>query len=87
MLHFRRVIASWTDPSLGNCSYLDTCRHMKTCKYIHYELDDETQETGNLQASLFCVTSVVIIVLVVVVVIVVLVTGTAHLVCSQLRFP
>lgn len=46
MLHFRRVIASWTDPSLGNCSYLDTCRHMKTCKYIHYELDDETQETG-----------------------------------------
>ena len=46
MLHFRKVIASWTDPSLGNCSYLDTCRHMKTCKYIHYELDDETQETG-----------------------------------------
>ena len=51
MLHFRRVIASWTDPTLGNCSYLDTCRHMKTCKYIHYELDDETQQTGDLTKS------------------------------------
>lgn len=29
----------WTDPSLGNCSYLDTCRNMRNCKYIHYELD------------------------------------------------
>ena len=27
-LHFRRIMFDWTDPSLGNCSYLDTCRHM-----------------------------------------------------------
>lgn len=37
--HFRRLIASHTDVSLGDCSFLDTCRHMKTCKYVHYELD------------------------------------------------
>ena len=40
-LHFRRLVFPWTDPSLGNCSYLDTCRHMRTCKYIHYEINDE----------------------------------------------
>uniref|UniRef100_A0A1J3J0Q5 N6-adenosine-methyltransferase MT-A70-like n=1 Tax=Noccaea caerulescens TaxID=107243 RepID=A0A1J3J0Q5_NOCCA len=37
--HFRRLVASHTDVSLGDCSFLDTCRHMKTCKYVHYELD------------------------------------------------
>ncbi|CAN8246560.1 unnamed protein product [Cochlearia groenlandica] len=37
--HFRRLIASHTDIILGDCSFLDTCRHMKTCKYVHYELD------------------------------------------------
>ncbi|DBB14193.1 hypothetical protein WJX82_003213 [Trebouxia sp. C0006] len=46
-LHFRRLIFAWTDPSLGNCSYLDTCRHMKGCKYIHYELDDATPTAGD----------------------------------------
>lgn len=25
---------------MGNCSYLDTCRNQRSCKYIHYELDD-----------------------------------------------
>ncbi|XP_048141315.1 N6-adenosine-methyltransferase MT-A70-like [Rhodamnia argentea] len=38
-VHFRRIIASHTDVNLGDCSFLDTCRHMKTCKYVHYELD------------------------------------------------
>ncbi|XP_010436773.1 PREDICTED: N6-adenosine-methyltransferase MT-A70-like [Camelina sativa] len=37
--HFRRLIASHTEQGLGDCSFLDTCRHMKTCKYVHYELD------------------------------------------------
>ncbi|KAL3132362.1 hypothetical protein ABBQ32_008938 [Trebouxia sp. C0010 RCD-2024] len=45
-LHFKRLIFPWTDPTLGNCSYLDTCRHMKGCKYIHYELDDEAPAAG-----------------------------------------
>eukprot|EP00252_Welwitschia_mirabilis_P015540 TRINITY_DN3420_c0_g1_i1.p1 TRINITY_DN3420_c0_g1~~TRINITY_DN3420_c0_g1_i1.p1 ORF type:complete len:800 (-),score=167.09 TRINITY_DN3420_c0_g1_i1:304-2703(-) len=38
-VHFRRIIAPHTDVSLGDCSFLDTCRHTKTCKYVHYELD------------------------------------------------
>eukprot|EP01018_Ginkgo_biloba_P012826 Gb_00270 [translate_table: standard] len=38
-VHFRRIIAQHTDVNLGDCSYLDACRHMKTCKYVHYELD------------------------------------------------
>ncbi|GAB2301221.1 hypothetical protein Dimus_035255 [Dionaea muscipula] len=38
-VHFRRIIAPHTDIILGDCSFLDTCRHMKTCKYVHYELD------------------------------------------------
>ncbi|KAL5816797.1 hypothetical protein ACOSQ3_025175 [Xanthoceras sorbifolium] len=40
-VHFRRIIAPHTDINLGDCSFLDTCRHMKTCKYVHYELDTE----------------------------------------------
>ena len=39
-VHFRRLVFPWTDVAMGNCSYLDTCRHMKTCRYVHYELDD-----------------------------------------------
>lgn len=39
-VHFRRILMPHTDVSLGDCSYLDTCRHMKTCKFIHYELDE-----------------------------------------------
>ncbi|XP_002989604.2 probable N6-adenosine-methyltransferase MT-A70-like [Selaginella moellendorffii] len=38
-MHFRRIISLHTDVNLGDCSFLDTCRHMKTCKYVHYELD------------------------------------------------
>uniref|UniRef100_A0A7S4B4V4 Uncharacterized protein n=1 Tax=Chrysotila carterae TaxID=13221 RepID=A0A7S4B4V4_CHRCT len=38
-IHFRRIIKPHTDLSLGDCSYLDTCRHMATCKFIHYEVD------------------------------------------------
>ncbi|KAH7513675.1 hypothetical protein FEM48_Zijuj11G0006100 [Ziziphus jujuba var. spinosa] len=38
-VHFRRIVAPHTDINLGDCSFLDTCRHMKTCKYVHYELD------------------------------------------------
>ena len=38
-VHFRRIILPHTDVSLGDCSYLDTCRHMKTCKFVHYAID------------------------------------------------
>ncbi|NWR40666.1 MTA70 methyltransferase, partial [Tachuris rubrigastra] len=32
-LHFRRIINKHTDESLGDCSFLNTCFHMDTCKY------------------------------------------------------
>lgn len=28
-VHFRRIIAAHTDTNLGDCSFLDTCRHTK----------------------------------------------------------
>lgn len=50
-VHFRRLVFPWTDLSMGNCSYLDTCRHMKTCRYVHYELDDDLS-SGDPAAAL-----------------------------------
>nr|XP_033781183.1 N6-adenosine-methyltransferase catalytic subunit isoform X1 [Geotrypetes seraphini] len=41
-LHFRRIINKHTDESLGDCSFLNTCFHMDTCKYVHYEIDSCT---------------------------------------------
>ncbi|MEW5313584.1 MAG: hypothetical protein WDW38_005141 [Sanguina aurantia] len=38
-VHFLKQIYGYTDVSLGNCSYLDTCRNIRNCKYIHYKLD------------------------------------------------
>ncbi|MBN3299766.1 MTA70 methyltransferase, partial [Amia calva] len=38
-LHFRRIINKHTDETLGDCSFLNTCFHMDTCKYVHYEID------------------------------------------------
>mmetsp|Transcript_112796 Transcript_112796/g.177465 ORF Transcript_112796/g.177465 Transcript_112796/m.177465 type:complete len:468 (+) Transcript_112796:1-1404(+) len=38
-IHFKKIIKPWTDESLGDCSYLDTCRHIEKCKYVHYALD------------------------------------------------
>lgn len=49
-LHFQRLVFPWTDLSLGNCSYLDTCRHMKTCRFVHYQLDDN-QETPEIMGE------------------------------------
>jgi len=38
-LHFVKILQAHTDESLGDCSFLNTCFHMDTCKYIHYEVD------------------------------------------------
>ncbi|XP_030369247.1 N6-adenosine-methyltransferase MT-A70-like protein isoform X2 [Scaptodrosophila lebanonensis] len=38
-LHFKKIIQAHTDESLGDCSFLNTCFHMATCKYVHYEVD------------------------------------------------
>ncbi|CAJ1361287.1 unnamed protein product, partial [Effrenium voratum] len=47
-IHFRKVIKPWTDESLGDCSYLDTCRHIEKCKYVHYALDLTVEQTRYL---------------------------------------
>ncbi|KAL1115098.1 hypothetical protein AAG570_007129, partial [Ranatra chinensis] len=41
-LHFKKIIQKHTDDSLGDCSFLNTCFHMDTCKYVHYEVDGST---------------------------------------------
>jgi mRNA (2'-O-methyladenosine-N6-)-methyltransferase len=33
-LHFKKIIQKHTDESLGDCSFLNTCFHMDTCKYV-----------------------------------------------------
>ncbi|CAH0717870.1 unnamed protein product, partial [Brenthis ino] len=39
-LHFKKIIQSHTDETLGDCSFLNTCFHMDSCKYVHYEVDN-----------------------------------------------
>jgi len=45
-IHFRIIIQPHTDMALGDCSYLDSCRHMKTCKFVHYNIDDDGGSGG-----------------------------------------
>ncbi len=46
-VHFRPIIEPHTDVSLGDCSYLDTCRHMEICKFVHYAIEDEETIPSN----------------------------------------
>lgn len=41
-LHFAKIIQKHTDESLGDCSFLNTCFHMNSCKYVHYKVDSST---------------------------------------------
>lgn len=41
-LHFKKIIQKHTDEQLGDCSFLNTCFHMDTCKYVHYQVDYST---------------------------------------------
>ena len=43
-LHFHRIVHPHTDQSLGDCSFLNTCFHMETCKFVHYSIDDSIDE-------------------------------------------
>lgn len=45
---YSRIINKHTDESLGDCSFLNTCFHMDTCKYVHYEIDSPPETEGNL---------------------------------------
>eukprot|EP00808_Paulinella_micropora_P008289 g60389.t1 len=39
-VHYHKVVTpGLTDESLGNCSYLDACRHKAKCRAVHYEID------------------------------------------------
>jgi hypothetical protein len=40
-VHFKKLIRPFTDLSLGDCSYLNTCHRLDSCKFLHYEVDDE----------------------------------------------
>ena len=52
-VHFRKIINTHTDQSLGNCSYLDTCRHMDYCKFIHYVIEEQDErDNPNLEKQL-----------------------------------
>ncbi|XP_068239061.1 N6-adenosine-methyltransferase catalytic subunit isoform X1 [Palaemon carinicauda] len=58
-LHFRKIIQKHTDESLGDCSFLNTCFHMDTCRYVHYEVDysgvseqQQQDQTGSLLMTL-----------------------------------
>ncbi|KAF5400606.1 Methyltransferase like 3, partial [Paragonimus heterotremus] len=50
-LHFRKIIHPHTDESLGDCSFLNTCFHVDTCKYVHYTID-YTDSTASTLAQL-----------------------------------
>ena len=52
-LHFAKILQPHTDESLGDCSFLNTCFHMDTCKYIHYEVDAEDIRKQRLSSSHF----------------------------------
>lgn len=43
-LHFHRIVHPHTDQSLGDCSFLNTCFHMETCKFVHYSIDDSIDD-------------------------------------------
>ena len=38
-VHFKQLITENTEKVLGDCSYLDTCRHADRCHFVHYAVD------------------------------------------------
>ena len=50
-LHFKKIIEKHTDESLGDCSFLNTCFHMDSCKYVHYQVDFSTVRPRNTCVS------------------------------------
>ncbi|XP_059055710.1 N6-adenosine-methyltransferase catalytic subunit [Achroia grisella] len=51
-LHFKKIIQGHTDESLGDCSFLNTCFHMDSCKYVHYEVDNTDPNANAHKSSL-----------------------------------
>ena len=46
-VHFKPIISLHTDTSLGDCSYLDTCRQMEICKFVHYQIEESESIPSN----------------------------------------
>ncbi|GAA5985057.1 hypothetical protein JCM10908_002504 [Rhodotorula pacifica] len=49
-VHFVRALRPHTEISLGDCSYLNTCHRMSTCRYVHWILEDPAACTAPLPA-------------------------------------
>ena len=50
-LHFRKIIQKHTDENLGDCSFLNTCFHTDTCKFVHYEIDTQREVEPQARGS------------------------------------
>ena len=50
-LHFKKIIQAHTDVVLGDCSFLNTCFHMSSCKYVHYQVDNDEQAASKAVKS------------------------------------
>lgn len=46
-LHFLKIIQKHTDESLGDCSFLNTCFHMDSCKYVHYKVETKNSSSNS----------------------------------------
>jgi len=44
------MCCDWSE-SLGDCSFLNTCFHMDTCKYVHYEIDYPANRSSKTKAD------------------------------------
>lgn len=55
-LHFKKILQKHTDETLGDCSFLNTCFHMDTCKYVHYQVDIRSVfKTSRCRSTLFSI--------------------------------
>ncbi|KAJ3027720.1 UNVERIFIED_CONTAM: N6-adenosine-methyltransferase subunit mettl3 [Siphonaria sp. JEL0065] len=49
-VHLVHIIMPYTDASLGDCSYLNTCHRIRDgCKFLHYEVDPKENLNHNLE--------------------------------------
>jgi hypothetical protein len=40
LIHFVKALRPHTMEGLGDCSYLNSCHRMESCRYVHYRLED-----------------------------------------------
>ena len=50
LAHFQIRQLPQTDAALGDCSYLNTCHRLDTCRYVHYELETPSQAKAEQMA-------------------------------------